>query len=256
MFDQVAGYRIVTAADGSVTVAHDTRFTQFQTARERSRYGKWSDQYLNIMITVKPGDPRVYWHQRKENPNPLPRADRFWNDVLLPSERFTKMGTKKKRNQPTRRIRVSKYLEVAAQVADAEKMQAETKFLYPIDWVVDHGPGGHTSPHWSQLQNWNISHFSLLTRHPHCGAFDVSDRINRLRIADLGYDQGNACKLYTAYWAEFCEFWGGVGLVFEKAGNLQPGYHPVEFTQFWIAQGIGEVDFANDGGCGTGWEHL
>ena len=36
-------------------------------------------------------------------------------------------------------------------------------------------------------------------------------------------------------------------MVFEKAGNLRPGYHPVEFThRFWIAPNLGEVDFAND----------
>ena len=84
-------------------------------------------------------------------------------------------------------------------------MKANTTFLYPIDWVVDHGPTKvHTSPHWSQLNNWNISHFSLKTRHPHCGSYDVgSDRLNRLRIADLEYDQGNACKLHTAFWLNF-----------------------------------------------------
>ena len=162
MHDQVAGYRVVTAADGAVTIAHDTRFTQFQTTRERSRYGKWTDQYLNIMVTIRPGDPRVYWHQRKENPNPLPRSDRFWNDALFPSERFTKLGKKRKRNPAYKQDKSQpKHIEVDAQVSDIEKMQAHTKFLYPIDWVVDHGPTTvHTSPHWSNVNNWNISHFS------------------------------------------------------------------------------------------------
>jgi hypothetical protein len=54
-------------------------------------------------------------------------------------------------------------------------------------------------------------------------------------------------KLYTAFSANMFELWGGQGTVFEVPGELKPGYVPNEFThRFYIAQGIGQVSYAND----------
>lgn len=268
---QPAGYRIVQHEDGSATVAMDTRFTHYNDERDEHRYGRYGDEYLNVMITLHPKSTRVDWTQRKENPNPLARGDRFWNDTLFPIHRITKDGFKTQNNPEYKKAvqamkkkgikvnkktkvvddkgkEVPKKIEVPTQVEDREAMREKTKFIYPMSWVVDHGPTTvHTSPHWSNLENWNISHFGILPEYGFCGAFDtVNDRCH-LRIFDTEPEKGNACKLYSAYWPEFCEFWGGNGIVFEKPGNLRPAYVPVEFThRFYLTQGIGEVDFAND----------
>lgn len=234
--EQPAGYRIVKHDDGAVTVAMDMRFTQYTGRAENGRYGRFCDEALNIMVTLKPGSTVVYWRQRKENPNPLPRAERMWNDVFHPVARPTK--TVQETDKKTGQI-------VEKTVEDRDQMKKLTRFIYPARWVSDHGPTTiHTSPHWTNPDNWDVSHFAIDAPYYFVGTYDVPNRVSRLRIND---EQGPAAKLYTCFWADFCEHWGGVGYVFEKPGKLRPAYEPVEFThRFWIAQGMGEVSYAND----------
>ena len=222
--DQPASYRIVHAADGSATVAMDLRFTQYTAPAESARYGRFGDEPLNIMVTLKPGSAVVSWRQRKENPNPLPRAERLWNDTLFPVAR--PLG-------PDGR-------------EDRAAMQQHTRFIFPARYVTDHGPTTvHSSPHWSCPDNWDVSHFAIDAPYGFVGVYDVPHRINRLRLNDPA--TAPAAKLYTCFWGDFCEHWGGVGYVFEKPGELRPAYEPVEFThRYWIAQDIGQASFAND----------
>ena len=251
---QPAGYRIVTNDDGSVTVAMDQRFSHHTTKADVERYGRYSDEALNILITVFPGSTAVEWRQRKENLNPTPRSQRCWNVVLFPQEKFTKDGFKTKRvRDPETGKKVKK--QVPAQVADQEKMREQTEFIYPAPWVTDHGPSRmHTAPHWSQWTedgpadnvNWNVSHFALFTPFGFSGAWYPKDQTNRLRIHTPDRDKGPGLKLYSAYWPDFMEFWGGQGIVFEAPSPARPGYVPVDFQHwFWITQGMGKVAYAN-----------
>jgi hypothetical protein len=232
--EQPAGYRIVRGDDGSVTVAMDTRFTQYTSPAERQRYGRFADESLAVWVTLRPGSSVVEWNQRKDNPNPLPRAERFWNDTLYPVDRPTVKTTVKNKEG----------VEEEKRVTDMEKLRAGTKIIYPARWVTDHGPTAlHTSPHHSALDNWNISHFAIDAPYGFVGVYDVATRTNRLRIND---DRGMAAKAYTNPGTTFIEHWGGVGYVFEKPGALRPAHEPVAFTHwFWTPQGIGEASFAN-----------
>lgn len=237
--EQPAGWRVVTGADGSVTVAMDLRFTQFQEPRDSLRYGRYGDESLAIAVTIAPGSSAIRWWQRKDNPNPLPRGDRFWNDAAFPCPVITRpaMVRDKKTGQ-----------EVEKQVPDQAALEAAVRFIFPARWVVDHGPSQvHTSPHWSAPLNWNVSHFSIDAPYGFSGGWYPGERINRLRINDTAPGRGPATKLWNSPGAAMFEIWGGEGIVFEKPGALQPAWKPVAFShRFWIAQGIGEVDWADD----------
>ncbi len=251
---QPAGHRIVKNDDGSVTVAMDLRFSHHNTKADRERYGRYSDEALNIMVTVFPDSTAVEWRQRKENLNPTPRSQRCWNVVLFPQERFTKQGFKTKRGRDPETGKKIK-IQVPAEMPDQERMRQNIEFIYPAPWVTDHGPTRvHTAPHWSQWAdgkpndhaNWNVSHFALYTPYGFSGAYYPKENVNRLRIHTPDRDKGPALKLYSAYWPDFVELWGGQGIVFEAPSPSRPGYVPVDFQHwFWMAQGIGKVDVAN-----------
>ncbi|MEI7832445.1 MAG: DUF5107 domain-containing protein [bacterium] len=236
---QPAGYRIVNNADGSVTVAMDMRFNQFTAKDDLQRYGRYSDESMNVFVTVKPGSALVTWRQRKENPSPLAHSDKIWDVTLFPQERVRVV---------IKTTMMDNGKEVMKETVDEAAMKASTQFIYPARWVVDHGPTVvHSSPHWSALDNWNVSHFALYTPYGFGGTYYPKENISRLRINDTGRDQGPGMKLYSAFWADFTELWGGQGIVFETPGELKPGYVPVEFShRFFLAKGIGKVSYAND----------
>jgi len=236
---QPAGYRIVKDADGSVTVASDIRFTQHQEFNDGDRYGRYTDETLNVFVTVKPGTTEVFFRVRKENPTPLPRSDRLWNVACFPAERLTRQELVKDKKTGKEEMK---------EVADVPEMKKKTQFLYPPRWVTDHGPTTvHTSPHWTTPDNWDVSHFAIDCPYPFGGGYYPQEKINRLRIHDTEFSKGPGSKLYSCFWAPMFELWGGQGLVFEHPGALKPAHEPVEFThRFYIAQNIGPVSYAND----------
>lgn len=231
-----AGHRVVSHDDGSVSVAMDLRFSHYTHPRHATRYGAFSDEILSVVVTLEPDSALVTWAQRKDNPNDLPRGDRFWNLACFPQALIGEEVEQQRRDGSTR-MRFQ---------SDRAAMQAETEFLFPANWVVDHGPTTvHTSPHWSALDNWEVSHFAIDVAAPFVGAWYPNEHISRLRIDQDG--ERIAAKLYTAYWATMVEQWGGIGDVFEHPGLLQPGHQPVQFEQaFWIAQNLsGPVTWAD-----------
>lgn len=251
---QPAGHRVVRNADGSVTVAMDQRYSHHIQKADRERYGRYSDEALNILVTVYPGSTAVEWRQRKENLNPTPRSERCWNVVFFPQERFTKQGFKTKRvRDPETGKKVKK--QIPAEVADMKKMREHIEFIYPVPFVGDHGPTlVHTAPHhthWTENgpaehANWNVSYFALYAPHGFSGAWYPKQKVNRLRINSPDRDKGPGLKLYSAYWPDFMELWGGQGIVFEAPSPARAGYVPVDFSHwFWITQGMDRVDFAN-----------
>jgi hypothetical protein len=238
---QPAGYRVVHNAAGSVTVAMDQRFTQHRLPRDRQRYGRFTEESLNVMVTVFPDSSVVEYRMRKENPTPLPRSSRLWNCATLnfDAPMTEETVTDKKSGEVTTR-----------RVADRDAVRARYKILYPARWVTDHGPTQvHTSPHWSNPSNWDVSHFAIDAPYGLMGVFDAKRSVSFLRFNDPATSP--AAKLYSAFWGIgpkklIVELWGGKGLVFESPDELFPPYAPVEaVNQFAIAQGLGEVTHAN-----------
>jgi hypothetical protein len=237
--DVPGGWRTVTAADGSATVAVDVRFTGNIRPGDLDRYGRYGDEALSIQVTLRPGSTVVEWAQRKDNNNPTPRSDRMWNDSSFPLPVILKTVTSVDKKTGK---------EVTKQVQDTDAVDRVFSFTYPCRWVVDHGPNNvHTSPHWSALTNWNVSHFAIDAPFGFSGGYYQEGDLNRLRINDTAAGKGPGVKLWTAPGPDLFEIWGGESWVFEYPGELQPAYKPTGFRhRYWLAQGIGPVAMAND----------
>jgi hypothetical protein len=153
------------------------------------------------------------------------------------------MATRKRVTQANKEWGIT--LEV--EVLDAEETKKRNRIIFPACWVVDQGlTQAHTSPHRDDPMNWNVSHFALDAPYGFAGVYLVRDKRNCLRINDVEPGRGAAARLLTRK-GMACELWGGQGIVFEKPGVLRSAYEPVEFThRFYLAQGIGEVAYAND----------
>ena len=233
-----AGWRVVQRPDGSATVAMDLRFTEYRTAADVQRYGRYGDEALSLQVTLRPGSTVVEWRQRKENNNPTGRGDRLWNDTTYPVPVVKTTVLNKDRQGK----------DVAREVPDTAAMDKLVEFLYPCRWVVDHGPKNvHTSPHWSNLGNWGVSHFGIDAPFGFVGVFYPPEDLNRLKIHDTLARQGPSAKLYTNPGSPFCEHWGGEGWVFEYPGELIEAWRPNGFThRFWNARGIGKAAIANE----------
>ena len=111
--------------------------------RDFHGYATYQGTTYNAFLIMDEKVTLIEWHQRKENHNPLPRGDRFWNDTLYPVRRFMTDGEVRKRNPEWKKgapKEIPKYLMVPGKVEDKEKMHAATRFIYPMDWVMDHGP--------------------------------------------------------------------------------------------------------------------
>lgn len=231
---QPGGYRIVNNADGSVTVAMDMRFTQHQKPRDMERYGRYTEESLNVLVTVKPDTSAVYWREIKENPTTLPRSNRLWNCTTLTFPPILKPADSAKPD--------------AKPEQDLAKVKESYKVIFPARFVTNHGPTEvHTSPHWSNLDNWDVSHFAIDAPYGLMGIYEVAKKTNYLRLNDPVNSPG--AKLYTGLWGDriIVELWGSSAYVFEASGPLKPAYEPVEFSNvFYIAQGIGPVTAAND----------
>jgi hypothetical protein len=239
---QPAGHRVVRNEDGSVTVAMDMRFTQHQYPRDARRYGRFTEESLNVMVTVQPGSTVVEYRMRRENPTPLPRAGRLWNNATyhFPAETTEEERTHRRTGEVTTRT-----------VIDRDYVRERYKIIFPARWVVDHGPTQvHSSPHHSNPGNWGVSHFAIDAPYGLMGVYDSREKVNFLRTNDP--ENSPAAKLYADFWGwrpghVMVELWGGQGLVFEKPQPLFPAYAPVEAANHYtLAQGIGEVTAANN----------
>lgn len=238
---QPSGYRIVKNDDGSVTVAMDQRFTQNQKPRDKQRYGRFTEESLNVMVTLPADSSVVEYRMRRENPTPLPRSKRLWNCATYNFDA----------PQTTEAVKDKKTGEIKQkQVADKAQVRELYKIIYPARYVVDHGPKVvHTSPHWSNHSNWDVSHFAIDAPYGLMGVYDTKNKINFLRLNAPATSP--AAKLYSAFWGwepakAMIEIWGGQGVVFEVADPLAPAYAPAEATNFYtIVHGIGEVSAAN-----------
>ncbi len=238
---QPSGHRIVRHDDGSVTVAMDMRFTHHQYPRDRRRYGRFTEESLNVMVTVWPGSTVVEYRMRRENPTPLPRAGRLWNCVTydFPAPRIEQERVNRRTGETE-----------TVTVVDQDYVRERYRIIYPARWAVDHGPTQvHSVPHWSNPSNWRVSYFAIDAPYGIMGVYDRETRVNTLMFNDPEHSPG--AKLYADFWSwapgkVMVELWGGQGLVFEKPPPMFPAYAPVEgINHFALAQGIGEVTDGN-----------
>ncbi len=209
---QPAGYRVIRNEDGSVTVAMNSRFTQYQHPRHLSRYGHWSQRDLSVMVTLHPGQSRYAITTRVDNPNPLRRSDRCWTNHLMHVDQY-----------------------------DREHI------IYPVGYIMPHG-GGWAKPFEAAggtTSYKGVSHFALYTDYEFCGAYSPTKNFNALIITDK--DKAPGMKLYTRRQdGGFMELWTGSGVLFEDPGNFLNPYEPIEYTLYgYVVGGIGRVDFAN-----------
>ncbi len=208
-----AGYRVIKNDDGSVTVAMQMRFSQFQHPRHMARYGRFDQRVLSSWVTLKPGETKFSVTYRLDNPNPTRRGDRLWTNILL---------------------NVDKY--------DGEHI------IYPVGYIMPHG-AGWVKPFYAEggSQSWrNVSHFGLYSEHAFIGIYDPKKDVNTVIITDREKAPGQ--KLYTQNReGGFLELWTGHGVVFEDAGDFVQAYEPVEFTlHFYQVAGAGRVVWADE----------
>lgn len=208
-----AGYRVIKNDDGSVTVAMQMRFTQFQHPRHMARYGRFDQRVLSSWVTLRPAETKFSVTYRLDNPNPTRRGDRLWTNILL----------------------------------DVDKYDGE-HIIYPVGYIMPHG-AGWAKPFYAEggSQSWrNVSHFGLYSEHAFMGIYDPDKDVNTVIITDREKAPGQ--KLYTRNQeGGFLELWTGHGVVFEDAGDFVQAYEPVEFTlHFYQVAGAGRVVWADE----------
>lgn len=209
---QPGGYRIVRRRDGSVTVAMNCRFTQFQHRRHMGRYGHYSQRTLSTWVTLRPAQSRFRLTTRVDNPNPLRRSNRCWTNQRLVTEQY-----------------------------DGKHI------IYPAGYVMPHG-GGSAKPFRAaggEPQWQGVSHFALYTDYGFCGVYSPRRNVNTLIYGDPQSVPG--LKLYTpGGQGGFMELWRGSNVLFEDPGQFLDPYVPIEYAlDYYVVGGIGRVDFAN-----------
>ncbi len=209
---QSAGYRVIKADDGTVTVAMNMRFTAQQDPRNMSRYGRYSPRILSAWVTIKPGESRYTVTYRVDNPLPLPQGDRIWTNQRMWAEGY-----------------------------DSQHL------IYPAGYVMQHG-GQTVEPFMAdggKPSYKSVSLFALHTDYEFCGVYASRTDSNSLIINDKKNAPG--MKLYTTSSdGGFMEFWCGSGQVFEDPGHLRPGFEPVQYSlTYYTVSGLGRVAFAN-----------
>lgn len=220
---QTAGYRIIRAADGSVTVAMTMRFGHHQGPAESERYGRFSERELAEFVTLRPGSSAVEFRGRVDNPTPLRLSSRLWDRAYLPVPR-----------------------------------DRDLRFIMPCSHGVEHSANWIKPwPSWDfegktldfrDARSWGkgrpTQYFALYPAFGFTGAWYPAEGINRLRIGDPARDPG--MKTYYAG-GEYYELWGGSTGIFEDPGELLDGFVPIDYTKrFYLTTGIGMAAWADE----------
>jgi len=79
-----AGYFIQRHPDGAASVIMNQRFDYNQLEQDCSFFGRYGDRSLVTVVTLYPGHTDFSIEYIVDNPNPLRRSDRFWNNAILP----------------------------------------------------------------------------------------------------------------------------------------------------------------------------
>ncbi len=214
IFLQDAGSLVIHHDDGAVTVAMNMRMAHRQDQKDMAFLGKFGDRPLSCMVTLRPGTNLFEVTYRAENPNPLRRADRIWNNAQFPKDP----------------IDISK-----------------TVPLFPVYWAMDHGHMGDVIWEVNGTMNYSHrSHFGLNPRFPFAGAWYPAENANRLRITDPERFPGTKLYYDTNWESEFFELWGSTNSLFEAPGWFVGAYEPLELTEkYCLVRGIGKVAYAD-----------
>lgn len=207
---QSAGWRVLTNADASVTVAMNLRFTAHQEPRHTGRYGRYSPRQLSVWVTLAPGTNGFSATYRLDNFTPLRASQRLWVNHIFQSERYD-----------------------------------EQHILYPAGYVIPHN-GQTVAPFYAPggVPAWvGISHFALYPDYGFSGIYRPEQRANSLIFQDLSEAPG--LKLYTQNGAGGkMEIWCGTTPVFEDPGRFVAPYEPVQLSltyelrageRYWVA---------------------
>jgi hypothetical protein len=193
---QSAGWRFITNADASVTVAMNMRFTHHQEPRHMGRYGRYSQAHLSQWLTLKPDADSYTVTYRLDNPTPLRRSNRLWVNHIFYTDKYD-----------------------------------EQHILYPTGFVIPHN-GQTVAPFYAaggNLQWVNVSHFALYPEYGFSGIYVPDRKVNTVIFQDTKIAPG--MKLYTQKAdSGKMEIWHGTTPVFEDPGHFLAPFEPVQFT--------------------------
>jgi tetratricopeptide (TPR) repeat protein len=215
--DEGAGWRIVTAADGAVTVAMDMRFSQY--AGEVQRYGRFSNLRQAVSVTLRPGTSALEYVSRLDNRLPVRHGFRLWSVASLPRE-------------------------------------AGALVLLPTGAVTDNSASALRAwPTWDDtdhgvLDSWGTSAFAVGKQGDWAGVYYPRADANHLilsprytaagtRLHVSGNEPGQSDKKV--------DIWNGSNPLFEHPGNfLQPFGAYVMPLRLAMVTGIGRIDWVGD----------
>jgi hypothetical protein len=212
-----SGYYIDRRPDGTVRVVMNRRADHHQTPRDIAFLGRYGDRPLVGVVTLRPGQACFSVKYIGQNPNPLRRSNRIWNDALFPYE-------------------------------------ADEKIIFPCKYAMRHGaygnlidlheefPDGITN--YINPYDGTASFFGFDPPYPFAGVYYPGSDANHLRITDPARNPGY--KLYVGL-TTFTELWGSTNPVFEAPDTFVNAFEPVELAHsFYMVRGIGEVAYANE----------
>jgi hypothetical protein len=215
-----AGSFTVTQPDGRISVMMNMRFDYNQREEDCTFLGKFGDRPLLTTVSLEPGKSYMTLTQVAENPHPLRRNNRIWNDAIMPFSPDlyiypTRYATSHCANDPD--VAHAGYIDVQA--------------LGPI-----------TSANSLDLLRWG-SYFALFPQYGFAGAYYSAADACHLRVADPSQVPGT--KLYAHY--DIPELWSSTNTVFEAPDTFVAAWEPVTMTTRWyMTRGIGVVEYASE----------
>lgn len=212
--DEGAGWRIVTSADGSATVAMDMRFSQY--AGEVQRYGRFSSLRQAVSVTLRPGSSVLEYVSRIDNRLPLRHGFRLWSMASLPRD-------------------------------------AGALILLPAGAVTDNSASAMRPwPTWddtdhSVLDSWGTSSFAVEMQGNWAGVYYPGADANHLILTPRYTAPGTRLYVPDNASAKKIEIWHGSNPLFEHPGNfLQPFGTYVMPLRLAMVTGIGRIDWVGD----------
>ncbi len=204
--DAKAGHFVEQLPDGGVRVVMNMNFSHYQQSQDMGMSGRYGDRVLSSTVTLRPGHSSFEVSYTADNPNPLRRGDRIWNDALYPS------GTR--------------------------------EYIFPVRYTVDHSAKGAINDFGVEGYdggNLSGSYFGFNVEYPFCGVYYPSVEASHLRIGSPQDAPG--MKLYAD---GPVEFWGSNNQVFEcPEGFIDPfGSEDLRY-RYYMVRGMGKVAYAD-----------
>jgi len=212
-FDAQAGSYIERDVDGGARVVMNLRFDYNQDQRDVADRGKYGDQTLTEVVTLKPGRADFSVRFIADNPNPTRRNKTIWSCALFPRETQNAWGG---------------------------------QWIFPTHWAMDHEA---KPPLFDIATNgvtlsYSGAYFALYIPYPFLGAYYPGADASHLRITDQVLNPGAKIVDMTVW----KEVWGSTSLIFERPeGWINPfETRDMEF-RYYMARGLGaKATYANE----------